>query len=143
MKRREFIAAATAVVSVSGGSAFAQTTGAPTSMHPPKYKAVKDTADACVETGEDCLRHCLAMLNGKDTSMAACTTSVIELVATCRALATLAAVNSTFTVAFAKTVATVCDACDKECQKFEAKYIECKACGDACKKCATECRKVA
>ena len=118
-----------------------QAQGAPTSMHPPKYKAVEDSAAACVSTGEDCLRHCLGMTAMKDTSMAACERSVMELIAACRALQTLASINSTFTPAFAKDVATVCDACRKECQAFAAKVIECKACADACTKCAAECRK--
>ena len=111
-------------------------------MHPPKYKALEESAASCVATGEDCLRHCLGMLSMKDTSMAACTSSVIELLAVCRALQTLASVNSSFTRAFAKDVAAVCDACEKENRKFYDKYAECKACADACKKCADECRKV-
>ena len=84
---------------------------------------------------------CLAMLSMKDTSMAACTSSVTELIAVCRALQTLASVNSTFTPAFAKNVVAVCDASGKECQKFSDKYVECTVCADACKKCADVCRK--
>jgi len=141
MKRRDFIAFAAATSAASGVSMFAQTQAAPAEMHPPKYKALQDSAASCVSTGEDCLRHCLAMTSMKDTSMAACERSVIELTAACRALQTLASINSTFTPAFAKDVAAVCDACRKECQPFVAKYVECKTCADACAKCAAECRK--
>jgi Cys-rich four helix bundle protein (predicted Tat secretion target) len=100
MERRQFIAlATTTVAAASGTDAFAQPS-APASMHPPKYKALEDAAAACVVSADDCLPHCLGMLTGKDTSMAACTRLVIEVSTVCRALQTLASVNSTFTVAF-------------------------------------------
>ena len=144
MERREFIATAgTAVAVASGVGLLAQTSSKAEEMHAPKYKALEESAASCVATGEDCLRHCLAMVSMKDTSMAACTLSVIELATVCRALQTLASVNSTFTPAFAKNVGAVCDACGKECQKFYNKYAECKVCADACKKCSDDCRKVA
>ena len=142
MERRDFIMTAATTLSLASGlSALVQAQGTPAEMHPPKYKALEDSAAACVSTGEDCLRHCLAMSAMKDTSMAACERSVVELNAACRALQTLASINSTFTPAFAKDVAAVCDACRKECQVFVTKYAECKACADACTKCAAECRK--
>ena len=109
-------------------------------MHPPRYKALEDSTAKCVATGEDCLRHCLGMLSMKDTSMAACANSVVQLAAVCRALQTLASLNSSFTVAFAKDVGAVCTACEKECRKFADKISECKACADACKACAADCQ---
>jgi len=112
-------------------------------MHPPKYKSLEESSAKCVSTGEDCLRHCLAMMAMKDTSMAACADSIVQLVAACRALQTLAAVNSKFTTAFAKDTAAVCTNCEGECRKFYDKYSVCKACADACRACAAECRKVA
>jgi len=142
MERRDFIAAAgTAVAALSSIGALAQTSGKTQDMHPPKYQALGESSGKCVATGEDCMRHCLGMLSMKDTSMAACTSSVVQLIAVCRALVTLASLNSTFTPAFAKDVATVCDACGRECQKF-SNFAECKACADACKSCADECRKL-
>ncbi len=82
------------------------------------------------------------MMSMKDTSMAACADSVVQLVAACRALQTLSAVNSPFTPAFARNVAQVCMACEKECRKFYTKYAACKSCADACRACADECQKV-
>jgi Cys-rich four helix bundle protein (predicted Tat secretion target) len=140
MRRRELITnVATFAVAANATQANAQSKG---EMHPPKYKALEDSTSKCVSTGEDCLRHCLGMMSMKDTSMASCASSVVELVAACRALQTLASVNSTFTPAFAKDVAAVCSACEKECRKFYDKYTVCKACADACKTCAEDCRKV-
>ena len=143
MHRREFIAAvgtAAAIAATAAPQAFAQM--APEEhMHPPKYKALEESSNECVATGNDCLRHCFGMLAMKDTSMAGCTDAAFQLVAACGALAALAAVNSPHTGHFAKAVEMVCDDCKKECDKFP-KVAECKACGDACKKCAEECRKV-
>ena len=111
-------------------------------MHPPKYKALSDAAGKCVVDGDNCLRHCFGMLSMNDTSMAACTTTSFDLVAACRALETLAAVNSSAVPTLAKVVADICLACRKECDKFP-QYVECKECGDSCKACADECHKVA
>lgn len=139
MRRRELIAAA-AGIAIAGSltESVAQSGG---EMHPPKYKALEESTSKCVATGEDCLRHCVAMWSMKDASMAACADSVIQLIAACRALQTLASLNSTFTPAFAKDVSAVCIACEKECRAFYGKYAVCKACGDACLACAADCRK--
>jgi len=77
-------------------------------MHPPKYKALEDSASKCVVTGNDCLRHCYGMFSMKDTSMAACANAAFQLVAACAALSTLAAVNSEHTGHLAKTVEMIC-----------------------------------
>ena len=111
-------------------------------MHPPKYKALEDSASKCVVTGNDCLRHCYGMFSMKDTSMAACANAAYQLVAACAALSTLAAVNSEHTGHLAKTVEMICNDCKKECDNFP-KVTECKTCGDACKACADECQKIA
>jgi Cys-rich four helix bundle protein (predicted Tat secretion target) len=147
MQRREFIAAVGSAAAVASAVeafvpvAHAQEAGEE-HMHPPKYKALEETAGHCVATGNDCLRHCFGMLAMNDTSMASCTKSVFDLVAACQALATVAAVNSPHTAALAKAVKDVCLDCQKECEKFP-KIAECRACGASCKACAEQCEKVA
>jgi Cys-rich four helix bundle protein (predicted Tat secretion target) len=144
MERREFmttLGAAAAVLSAMPAMAE-EAASSVHHMHPPKYKALSEAAGKCVLEGDNCLRHCFGMLSMNDSSMAACTTASFDLVAACRALQTLAAVNSPFTPALSKTVADVCIACKKECDKFP-QYVECKACGDACQACADECHKAA
>jgi Cys-rich four helix bundle protein (predicted Tat secretion target) len=142
MDRREFIAVAgTLAAAASASPAFAQM-GEEENMHPPKFKALEETAGHCTATGKDCIRHCLGMYAMKDTSMAGCAESVYQLIAACAALQTLAAVNSEHIGHFAKAVALVCRDCQKECEKFP-KIAECKACGESCKACAAECDKVA
>ena len=147
MERREFIAVGAAAAVASATQAFAETTGAPAAgakmedMHPALYKNLEAAAIECVATGNDCLRHCLGMFAMKDTSMAECADSSLQLVAACNALASIAALNSSHVGALAKTVAMICDDCKKQCDKFP-KIAECVECGKACQKCADECRKV-
>jgi len=147
MERREFLTAVgTAAAVLSASQAIAQTAGGGMEpggdMHPPKYKALEESSAHCVATGNDCLRHCYGMLSMKDTSMAACTKSVHDLIAACAALQSLAAVNSPHTAILAKAVGMICTDCQKECEKFP-QISECKACGESCKACADECRKLA
>ncbi len=145
MERREFIVAMGGVAAAASTSrALAQAAGeggGMEEMHPPRYKALEKSSIDCVATGNDCLRHCFSMFAMKDTSMADCANAGFQLVAACNALAALAAVNSPHAPSLAKTVASVCDDCKKECDKFP-RIAACKACGDACQKCADECRKV-
>lgn len=144
MQRREFIAIGSVAAAASATQAFATQAFAETAkmedMHPALYKELEKAAIECVSTGNDCLRHCLGMFAMKDTSMTECADSSLQLVAACNALATLAAVNSSHVPALAKVVATMCEDCKKQCDKFP-KIAECVACGKACQKCAEECRK--
>jgi Cys-rich four helix bundle protein (predicted Tat secretion target) len=148
MERREFLSAVGGAVVAAGAAvgAVAQSTGMQemqgADMHAPKYKALEESTSKCVATGEDCLRHCLGMFGMKDTSMAACAHSVTELIAACRALQTLASINSNFTPDFAKATASVCSACETECRKFPNIAV-CMACADACKQCAEDCKRLA
>ena len=144
MERREFMTsvwASAALLSATPALAQTAATGAQ-HMHPPKYKALSEASGKCALEGDNCLRHCFGMLSMNDSSMAECTKASFDVIAACRALETLAAVNSSFTPALAKTVADICIACKKECDKFP-QYAECKACGEACQACADECHKVA
>jgi Cys-rich four helix bundle protein (predicted Tat secretion target) len=144
MERREFIAAigaaAAASATVASTSAFAEE--GVVHHHPPKYKALADAAGKCALDGDSCLRHCFGMLSMNDTSMAACTTASFDVIAACKALSTLASVNSPHTPAIAKAVEAICLACKKECDKFP-QYSECVDMGASCKACAEECRKLA
>ena len=139
MRRREILTAVGALA-VAGGATVAD--AQPGEMHPPKYKALEDSTAKCVSTGEDCLRHCLGMLSMKDTTMAGCANSVVQLVAACRALQTLASVNSTFTPAFAKDVGRSAPLARRSAGSSR-KSASARACADACKTCADECHKVA
>lgn len=145
MERREFMSAVGALAAAASVTpALAEEAGkasAAAHMHPPKYKSLTDAAGKCVVEGDNCLRHCFGMLSMNDSSMAACTSATFETIAACRALETLAAVNSSNTAAMAKVVEKICIDCKKECDKFP-QYKECVDMGAACKACADECKKV-
>ena len=142
MNRREFIAASSASAgTIATTQAFAKMAAGGSDMHPPKYKALEQASFDCVATGNDCLRHCLGMYKMGDMSMGGCANSVVELVAGCGALVSLAAINSTHTGHFAKVVEMLCSDCKKECDKFPMVAV-CKACADACMACAEECHKI-
>ena len=139
MERREFMTtfgAAAAVLSAMPALAEGMQ-----HMHPAKYKALSDAAGKCVLDGDNCLRHCFGMLSMNDTSMAGCTQASFDVIAACRALATLASVNSAAVPALAKVVQGVCETCKKECDKFP-QYSECVAMGESCKACGEECKKI-
>jgi Cys-rich four helix bundle protein (predicted Tat secretion target) len=144
MERREFMAALGAVAAAASvSSAVAEEAGKPVHhMHPPKYKALSETAAKCVAEGNNCLRHCFGMLSMNDSSMAECIRLTYDTIAACGALETLASVNSSYTPAFAKIVADMCAACKKECDKFP-QYSECVDMAAACKACGEECKKIA
>lgn len=146
MQRREFIGAvATAAVAAAAAPQAAARTPTPTAMgpeprvRPEKYTALEAAAGTCLDAAEDCSRRCFAELASADTSMAACAAAVYELIAACRAVRTLAAVNSAHVPLLAKAVEQACIACRTECEKFPH-VAECAACADACGTCAEQCR---
>ena len=73
-------------------------------------------ASACVQRGEECASHCLAMFSAGDTTLASCARSVHEMI-------------------------PVCEACEKECRKHAKDHVVCAKCGDACKDLAAALRK--
>lgn len=109
---------------------------------PGPYVKAATTAGACIETGQACLAHCIVLLGQGDKGMAACATSVEQMLATCRALQSLALQQSSLTPAMAKVAHDACRACEKECKKHESKHAECKACMQACDKCAQACKAI-
>ena len=143
MERREFISTlgAGAIGLAAAGQAFAEEAGMP-GMHPAKYPALQAASLHCIQTANDCLRHCIGMLAMKDYAMTGCINTAYQVVVACTAMQALAAVNSPAVPAFAKAAAQVCEACQKECEKH-LDTPECKACAESCKACAAECAKVA
>jgi len=129
MERREFISTlgAGAIGLAAAGQAFAEEAGMP-GMHPAKYPALQAASLHCIQTANDCLRHCIGMLAMKDYAMTGCINTAYQVVVACTAMQALAA--------------QVCEACQKECEKH-LDTPECKACAESCKACAAECAKVA
>ena len=89
---------------------------------------------------QDCLRRALPAT--KDVALADCANSTADVVAACGALTALAGLGSPYAPAFARTVADLCLACKKDCDKL-LRVAECAALGAACANCAAECAKAA
>jgi len=144
MERREFLigfGAAAALASTAQAFADEKASGGTSEIHPAMYAGLQGAAAQCATAGEDCLRHCFGMLSMNDTSMAGCMKATYDMVAACNALATLAAANSPHVPALAKTVASICADCKKQCEKFP-NIAACKACAEACARTISECEKL-
>ncbi len=100
-----------------------------------------DSASTCVKAGQACMAHCLASFAGGDTSLAACATSVDQMLSICATLQKLAAAGSPHLPEMAKLAMVVCQDCEKECRKHEQHHATCKACAEACAACAQDCQK--
>jgi len=99
--------------------------------HDATYAALAEAAAECVKRGEACTQHCLMMLGTGDTSMAACSLTSRDMLASTRALLTLASAGAKRTKDLAKVCADICRDCEAECRKHP-QHAVCKACADAC-----------
>ena len=104
-------------------------------------QALVRAAGDCQIAGEICQAHCQVMLATGDTSLAACSASVRDMMAGCSSLMQLAASNSKHLPAMAKLCSEILEECKAECKKH-AEHEECKACAQACDGCLDECKKV-
>jgi Cys-rich four helix bundle protein (predicted Tat secretion target) len=136
---------AVTLAAAASGAALAQADKSAVHQHHGggMYAALAGAAGDCTRVGQVCITHCLMLLGQGDKSLAACASSVSQLLATCDALMKLAASNSKYVLKMAALALTVCEDCEKECRKHETKHKECKDCGDACASCAKECKKAA
>jgi Cys-rich four helix bundle protein (predicted Tat secretion target) len=110
---------------------------------PAKNQALMDATSACIGAGERCLAHCLVLMGDGDKSMAECARNVNQMLATCRALQSLAAQNSARLKQMAKLAGEACASCEQACKKHADKHQECKDCMESCAACAKECKKAA
>ena len=159
MNRREVIAAAgLAAVVVASGKALADDKPEDAKSEAQKHEhhehehahhehvaahgALVAAAYDCIKNGQLCLSHCLESFTTGDTTLATCAKSVDQMLATCGALAKLAAAGSPHTAAAAKLALAICKDCEKECRKHADQHATCKACAESCKACAEECEKL-
>lgn len=101
-------------------------------------KLALEAAD-CAVKGELCLSHCIELLSTGDTALGDCAKLTIEMIAICKATATMATVNSKNLKTTAKLAAEICSACAEECKKHAEHHETCKVCMDACLSCAKAC----
>ena len=155
MDRREFLAGAllTAVAATSAARARAGTRGLPlaaadsaASARDPKLAKAVETALACMETGDACIRHCVDLLGQGDTTLKNCMASVLDMTASCDGLAKLAGYAATPTPnlrAFANVCADYCRDCSAACKKHADHHAPCEACMESCDACLKACEELA
>lgn len=152
MNRRQFLGG-TAAVSLAAAASFARAhdhhshTGnhvhTATTAAPKAYEAARKAAAHCVEAGQICLAHCIALLSNGDTSMKDCSVAVNQMLALCGSLQNLAAQNSRLVPALAKVCLEACKQCSAACKVHAGHHAECKACYKSCLACIKECEKIA
>jgi Cys-rich four helix bundle protein (predicted Tat secretion target) len=101
------------------------------SKHTAQLPGVLNATNACLDTGQRCIAHCLVSFQEGDLELADCAAKAHEMQAICGAFSYLLAANSVYTKAYAGVCEQVCSDCEKECMKHK-QHIECKACGEAC-----------
>ncbi|MDQ6963536.1 MAG: Csp1 family four helix bundle copper storage protein [Mariprofundales bacterium] len=104
-----------------------------------KNSAMVDAMYACIKTSEDCIAHCIDLIERGDKTLIDCLRSAQETAAFCTAHAQLAAANSQFLDSMCKLSIEICGQCQKECEK-QKQHTVCKACADSCKECVKLCK---
>ncbi len=134
ISRRDILIGAGAVATAlaSGAVYAADHAGHRHEDHAPRYPALLDAVNQCLDKGQRCIAHCLVSFREGDISLAACAAKVHEMEAVCNGFSYLVTANSSYSKDYAKICKTVCSDCEKECRKHEDKHTECKECADAC-----------
>ncbi len=140
MNRREVLVGAGALALAAVAKAAPKDKPAAEAHHGGMQSLVDASAD-CLKKGEACESHCLGMLGSGDTSMAACSTAVRDMIASSRAVMTLASAGSKHTRALAKACADICKDCEAECRKHQ-QHPPCHDCAEACARMQQEIAKL-
>jgi Cys-rich four helix bundle protein (predicted Tat secretion target) len=103
---------------------------------PPKAQSADALAELlaeCTRVGQICLQHCIALLAKGDTSMAACTQTVHEMLAVCHGTLVLALAGSTHLSQATSLCKAVCESCEAACKVHAGHHAECGECAAACR----------
>jgi len=93
-----------------------------------------EAARGCLAAGDECMAHCLRLLGEGDTSMRECSQACHQMLAICRAVGTLAAMQSAHAPALAALCRSVCHDCAEACRAHAGHHAECRACMEACER---------
>ncbi len=156
MDRREFLTGAltTTVAATAAARAHARGAGAALGAaaaaapaeRDPKLDKASETARECLDTGDACVRHCVALLGQGDTTLETCMRSVLDMTAVCEGLARLAAWADAPTPnlrAYANVCGDYCRDCATACKKHADHHAACKACMESCDACLKACEALA
>ena len=136
MDRRLFLvtSGAAALIGAAAGPALSQAAGL--------RQAVVDACADCMKTGEACLAMCNEMLRHGMPALAECHARVVDMLAMCDAMGSMAAANAsppTRLIALAALCADTCRDCARACEPQAARHQECKACMEDANACAEAC----
>jgi len=146
LSRRTLLAGAAALTTLSGMSVLGRANAEEHSHEHHQHTIdqgrmrIIEHATDCVMKGEICVAHCMELFKAGDTSVAECADKVHEMLASCTAMAKLAAHDSRHLKDFVRACVGVCEDCEKACREHEKKHAECKACADSCADCIRVCR---
>lgn len=104
----------------------------------PNHELIKKL-DICVAACNFCASACLKEDNVQ--MMAACIANDIDCGEICRTVSILLARDSAHGKHLLKECIEVCEACAKECSRYDMDH--CKACAKACAECADACKAAA
>jgi Cys-rich four helix bundle protein (predicted Tat secretion target) len=144
MDRREFLTGAVTTAVALGAAGQAKAAASPGSSAPadPRLAKVVETSLDCVQTGNACIRHCVELLGGGDTTLKACMQTVLDMTAVCTSLAEVAGLATAPTPtlrAYVAACAQYCRDCAAACKKHANHHDVCKACMESCDRCADAC----
>lgn len=111
--------------------------------HHGRHAELVATARACLAKGEECMRHCIALLSRGDTSLVDCLKTVSAMLPICQALERYAIIDAKHLRDLARLSMAVNSDCEVECRKHAEHHDSCKACADACAACITACSRLA
>lgn len=95
-------------------------------------RAVVSALMNCDSVGQDCLTHCLALMEAGDSSMAPCARAVREMLDVCAAGRTLMHSRSAMAAAQLAVCRDACSACRAACEPHISHHAQCAACAGAC-----------
>ena len=113
------------------GAASAAMPGHDHSKHKPQHEGVLEATNACLDTGQRCITHCLVSFVEGDIELAECASKVHEMHAICDAFSYLVAANSDYAKDYSRVCVTACDDCAKICREHD-EHHECRHCAEAC-----------
>ncbi len=142
ISRRDLLLGGAGTMMAAGVSIAATETDEHADHEHGQGQALVEAARACVAEGETCIAHCLGFFANGDTSLAGCARAVQEMVAACRAVASLATLDAKRLGEFLSPCINVCADCEQECRKHADKHPVCRACAEACARFIAEAKKV-
>lgn len=93
-----------------------------------------EAARECLAAGDRCMWHCITLLGQGNTSMQDCAQKCHQMLAICRAVGPIAAMDSPHAGALAALCRDVCSECAAACRPHAGHHPVCRDCMQACER---------